>query len=135
MAKINHCLFCGDPIRKGRSDKKFCDSACKDTYYNEKKVDENKEIKKVNSVLKKNRRVLKDVFNPKKADKLTTREEMIKKGFEFGFLTHIVVTRTKSNEFIFCYDYGYREVEPMKYQIIEGYAKVKIKDGDTFKLK
>src|ERR1043166_6863042 len=102
MYKINHCLYCGDPIKKGRSDKKFCDSSCKDSYYNERKEKERSEISKIDLVLKRNRRVLKKLFDPKKQDKHFSREELIRAGFEFGFLTHIAITKTKSNEIIFC---------------------------------
>lgn len=100
------CLFCGKPIKSGRSDKKFCDSGCKDGYYNERKGDEREEINKIDLVLKKNRRVLKKLYDPKKSDNKFTRELLIRDGFEFGFLTHIVVTKVKGNEIVFCYDYG-----------------------------
>lgn len=133
MPKINYCLFCSDPIKKGRSDKKFCDSTCKDGYYNERKVDENKEIRKITIFLKRNRRILKGLYDPKKIDRLFSREDLIKKGFEFGFHTHVVITRTKSNEFIFCYNYGYREVKENSFQIIEGFDKVYIKGGSVFR--
>lgn len=115
------CLFCQKPIRSGRSDKKFCDSACKDGYYNEKKGNERSEIGKIDVVLKRNRRVLKGAFNPKKPDVLIEREKLVKSGFEFDYHTHYLVTKTKKNQFIFCYDYGYREVEKDRYQIIKSF--------------
>jgi hypothetical protein len=115
------CLQCGKRITKGRPDKKFCDDGCKNLYHNKEKIREHREIRKVDIVLKRNRRILKRMFNPKKEDILVDREVLLKQGFEFTFHTHFVITRIKQNEFIFCYDYGYREIEKNKYKIIKSF--------------
>lgn len=128
------CLFCQKPIKSGRSDKKFCDSACKDGYYNERKGNERSEICAIDLVLKKNRRVLKVLYDPKKPEKKFSREAMIREGFEFGFLTHIAITKVKSNEIIFCYDYGYREIAENQFQIYPSFSKVQVKDGYKVKV-
>lgn len=128
------CLHYGKPIKSGRSDKKFCDAGCKDAYYNEIKISEHKEIKKIDTILKRNRRVLKKLFNPKKSEKLIAREELLRAGFEFGFQTHIAVTKMKSNEIIFCYDYGYRKREADLFQCYPSFSKVKVKDGFEVKV-
>ena len=129
------CLNCREPIKKGRSDKKFCDSGCKDEYYNAFKIAEGKEISKINTILKNNRRALKHLFDEKKPEKKFKREILVRVGFEFGFQTHIAVTKTKSNEITFCYDYGYREIEHDFFQIFYSFSKVKVKDGYEVKLK
>ena len=118
------CLNCKETIKKGRSDKKFCDGNCKDEYYNKIKVQENKEVNRIINVLKKNRRALKKLYDPKKADKLFTREAMIKAGFEFGFSTHTVVTKVKANEITFCLDFGFREISTGQYQLFPSFSKV-----------
>lgn len=118
---ITICLNCQKPIKSGRSDKKFCDPGCKDAYYNAIKTAEHKEIKKIDIVLKRNRRILKKLYNPKKPEKLTGREVLVKAGFEFDFHTHSIITKFKANEFIFCYDYGYREAEKGKYKVIKSF--------------
>lgn len=107
---------------------------CKDAYYNALKSEEQSSISKIDGILKRNRRVLKKLFDPKKPDKLVRREEIIREGFEFGFLTHVVVTKGKLNEIIFCYDYGYREVEKERYQLYPSYSKVQVKDGYVVKI-
>lgn len=104
------CLHCRQPIKAGRSDKKFCDTGCKDAYYNAAKSQEHREVKKIDAVLKKNRRILKRIFNPQKGESLVRYDQLVKSGFDFTFYTHHVITKTRSNEFIFCYDYGYREL-------------------------
>jgi uncharacterized protein YvpB len=127
--KPNKCLNCEKAITKGRSDKKFCDSNCKDEYNNAAKMAEGKEISKINTILKKNRRALQQLYREDNRNLKFTREDFIRSGFEFGFTTHAVVTHFKSNEITFCYDYGYREVEPGKYQIFHSFSKVKVKGG------
>lgn len=122
------CLYCSKPIRKGRRDKKFCDSFCKDAFHNERKQEEMAEISRIDGILKRNRRVLKKLFESKRKEKVFSREEMVKEGFEFGFLTHIAVTRLRLNEITFCYDYGYRQFAQDRYEIFESFSSVKIKD-------
>ncbi len=131
---IGYCIQCSNPIYVGRSIKKFCNPECKDKYNNAIKIKEQQEIKKVDTVLRRNRRVLKKLFDPKKSDKIVRREEMIREGFEFGFLTHVVVTKGKLNEITFCYDYGYREVANERYQLFTSYSKVQVKDGYIVKI-
>ncbi len=116
------CRYCGKPIRAGRSDKKYCDAGCKDAYTNEIKRKEHAEISRVEGILKKNRRTLKKLFNADKPEQLVTREAIVKEGFEFDFHTHHVITKIKGNEFLFCYDYGYREVEKDWYKIIRQFG-------------
>jgi len=115
------CLHCGKPIKNGRQDRKFCDEACKNEFHNQVKLKEYKEMRKVDLLLKKNRRVLKRLFNPKNEKALFAKELMLKHGFEFEYHTHIVITKTLKNEFTFCYDYGYRPVEKDRYQIIKSF--------------
>ncbi len=130
----NICLNCEEPIRKGRSDKKFCNPGCKDEYYNAIKIKEGKEINKINGILKNNRRVLQELFDANKSDKKFKREMLIRAGFEFGFLTHVVVTKVKANEITFCFDYGYREIEPQVYQLYHSFSTVQVKDGYEVKV-
>lgn len=133
-AKIVLCLHCGKPIKVGRSDKVFCDTGCKDAYNNAIKIKEHKEIKKIDTILKRNRRILKKLFNPQKHEKLFTREALIKAGFEFGFHTHTVVTKSKGNEITFCFDFGYRKMLKDNYQVFPSFGKVQVKDGQVFEI-
>jgi hypothetical protein len=134
-AKRENCKNCGKLITKGRSNKYYCDSFCKDEFNNALKIAEAKEISKINTILKHNRRSLRKLFDPDKPDKHFNRELLVRAGFEFGFLTHIAVTKGKANEIIFCFDYGYREVESSVYQIYHSFTKVNVKDGYEVKVK
>ena len=111
------CLQCEKPITRGRPDRKFCSEGCKNLYHNQNKIIESGEIKDILLILKRNRRILKKLFNPSKKEKLIDREVLLKEGFEFNYHTHFVITKTHNNQFIFCLDYGYREVETNKYQV------------------
>jgi hypothetical protein len=128
------CVFCKEPIKSGRSDKKFCDAGCKDAYNNEIKIKEHKEITKIETILRKNRRILKKMYSPQKFDKLFSRESLIKAGFEFGFHTHTIITKSKNNEIIFCFDFGYREMTKDNFQLFPSFKKVQVKNGQVFEM-
>lgn len=134
IRKAATCIHCGKAIKSGRIDKKFCDSGCKDAFNNGHKESERSEIRTIDLIIKKNRRVLKKLYDPKKSEKKFTREELIRGGFEFGFLTHIAVTKAKSNEIVFCYDFGYREVDKGQFQIYPSFSKIQIKNGYVVKI-
>ena len=53
----NNCLECDEPI-KGRSDKKFCNDGCRNSYNNRERRSVNNEVRNVNRALSKNYRVL-----------------------------------------------------------------------------
>lgn len=131
---IGYCLQCEGPIYVGRSIKKFCNPECKDKYNNAIKIKEQQEIKKVDTALRRNRRVLKKLYNPKKSDQLFTREALLQAGFEFGFHTHFVITGARGHELTFCYDYGYREVLKDKYQLYPSFSKVQLKYGRIYEV-
>ena len=130
------CLNCEKPIKSGRSDKKFCDAGCKDEYNNAIKTSEHRQIKKIDHILKKNMRVLKKLYDPQKPDKHIKEEVLTREGFEFGFHTHTGIgALNKENEFIFCYNFGYREVYKGYYQLYPLNARVQVKGGRVFHFK
>lgn len=74
------------------------------------------------------------LFDPNKPDKKFSRDILLCAGFEFDFLTHIAVTKGKANEITFCFDCGYREIEPGSYQLYHSFSKVNVKDGYEVKV-
>lgn len=96
------CLECGDPF-SGRSDAKFCSDHCRATNYNKSNVGD-VYIRKVNSILRRNRRILLE-FNPQ--GKSRVREsDLLAKGFNFNYSTNIYNTKA-GKTYNFCYDQGY----------------------------
>ncbi len=55
------CLTCGTSI-KGRTDKKFCDDYCRNSYHNKLNSDDNNYVRNVNNVLRRNRRILEEII-------------------------------------------------------------------------
>src|SRR5664279_4153812 len=106
---VQLCMQCSKPIdpRKGRRDRKFCDEGCKNKYHNTKTYQEDQELNRISLILKENRRILGKMFARKDRDTIS-KERLLKAGFEFDYHTHFVISKIKSNQFIFCFDYGYR---------------------------
>lgn len=101
------CPECGTSF-KGRIDKKFCSDQCRTSFNNRLKSIEHSYIKEVNSILKKNRRILLH-FNPDGKSKVS-RETLRAKGFDFGYFTSTYTTRDGA-QYFYCYDQGYLLLE------------------------
>ena len=112
------CLTCETMLR-GRIDKKFCDDYCRSAYNNQKyQIDRGLSfIRKVNNVLRKNRRILEDLV-PHDADTYTIlRSRLAKKGFNFKYIT---CTQVRDGHlYHFCYEYGYFPLDKEHYYIIK----------------
>lgn len=104
-----NCKHCGkeiDPV-KGRRDRQFCDEQCKNSYHNTLAYEEEKEAKRINKILKKNRDILKKM-SARKDREAISKEMLLKAGFNFKYYTHHKTSVHQKNEYTFCYDYGYR---------------------------
>ncbi|MFC5283976.1 hypothetical protein [Pedobacter alpinus] len=101
------CLDCGATV-KGRSDKKFCDDQCRSNYNNRIKADGNVEVKKINNILLKNRKILAQL-NIEGKTKLP-KSKLEKASFNFNYFTHTYET-SKGSCYKFCYDQGYLTLE------------------------
>lgn len=51
------CFVCGESFR-GRSDKKFCSAYCRSAYHNRIYADEDRCLRRINNILRRNRRLL-----------------------------------------------------------------------------
>ncbi len=101
------CLECGEPIT-GRPDKKFCSDYCRNTYNNKLNSDVITYVRKINHILRKNRRILEEL-NPYGKTKVN-KEKMLSKGFNFNFFTNVYQTQN-GNTYYFCYDQGYLPID------------------------
>jgi len=102
-SKRGYCAECGNEFT-GRLDKKFCDDTCRSAFNNRKYSNSVQLIRKINRILSKNRKILKQL-NPKETTKIR-REVMIQMGFNFHYFTNLYET-TEGKCYYFCYDYGY----------------------------
>lgn len=122
---IRLCLQCDKPIKSGRTDKKFCNEGCRSVYHNAKHTGEPPEMRRINKVLKNNRETLKSLLG-KDAERICIRETLSKRGFKFDYHTHFVISHFHNNQFTFCYDYGYRQLQNNKYKIVKSFKSPKI---------
>ncbi|HRO76772.1 MAG TPA: hypothetical protein PLP27_11560 [Crocinitomicaceae bacterium] len=108
------CLECSE-LLKGRKDQKFCSDYCRNAHNNKLNEDNNKQVRKINSILRKNRKIL-EKLNPKgkaTVDELTLAEL----GFNFHYFTNIYKTQ-KGTSYYFVYDYGYLPIENGQYVLV-----------------
>ena len=116
MLTINkrECLVCGDQLQ-GRRDKRFCSDQCRANFNNLRKRETEGYIQQINSILRKNRRILKSI-NPE--GRSTIRTEYLKtSGFDFRYFTTYYKTQ-KGNVYFFCYEYGYCLIDQDKVLVI-----------------
>ena len=109
------CLLCRESI-KGRTDKKFCSDACRNTFNNQLNSVPNKYVRNVNGILKRNRRILESLV-PQVSAK-ASKSKLLQKGFDLSFYTHIYKTH-KGNEYYFCYEYGYLPLENDTFYLVK----------------
>jgi hypothetical protein len=108
------CPECGNRF-SGRADKKYCSEQCRAITNNKFKTDREKEVLRINSILRKNRTILK-TLNP--MGKATVRKEfMLLGGFDFRYFTHLYPSR-KGDIYRFIYEYGYLHVADDKVLIV-----------------
>ncbi len=98
------CLECDAPV-KGRSDKKFCSDFCRNAYNNRLNSGSNPLIRRVNGILRKNRRILEYHLN--RYGSKVKREQLLEQGFRFNFYTSQRAIESK-NACYCCYEYGYQ---------------------------
>ncbi len=109
------CLDCGE-LLKGRSDQKFCNDLCRNSFNNKKLSGSTKFMRKINRILKQNHSILEEL-NPE--EKTTAYKSVLEKqGFNFNYYTNIYTTRT-GRVYYFCYDQGYAELENNKFMLVK----------------
>jgi hypothetical protein len=111
------CLQCGKTFR-GRSDKKFCDDYCRNSYNNQLKANTNNYVRNINNALGRNRRILEDLLPGSDEMAKTQKEKLLHHGFSFKYITHTYVNK-KGNVYFFCYDHGYLPLENDWYLIVK----------------
>jgi Ser-tRNA(Ala) deacylase AlaX len=112
------CLTCGKEIQ-GRSDKKFCDDYCRNSYNNYTKGSINNLVRNINNILKKNRNILESLIPSSEEVSKANREKLNQLGFQFKYMTH-TYTNKKGNIYFYCYDYGYLPLEKDWFLIVRG---------------
>jgi len=111
-------MLCEKPV-KGRSDKKFCNDFCRNSYNNRARSQSSHSIKIINKALLKNRRILQRLLGETGNVAKASREMLLEQGFQFRYTTHNYATH-RGKLYWFCYDHGYMELEKDRYLIVKG---------------
>ena len=109
------CLECGEKII-GRSDKKFCNDACRNAFNNKQNKDSTNLMRNVNNKLRKNHRILEELNIEGKTK--VSKAKLDGLGFDFNFFTNIKVYKNGS-EYKFIYDQGYKMLEDNYFLLVK----------------
>lgn len=112
--QTRECLECQLKL-SGRKDQKFCSDYCRNTYNNRLNEDATNYMRRINNILRKNRRIL-EGLNPtgkRTVDGILLAEE----GFNFHYFTNTYTTR-KGATYFFCYDQGYLRTANDQYMLV-----------------
>ena len=109
------CQVCDRPLQ-GRQDKKFCSPDCRSAYHNRRNADANNFVRKVNKVLRENRRILKEL-NPEGKTRIH-KKKLEAHNFRFQYFTNAYRTQ-KGHVYYFCYEEGYRALEDDYYILVQ----------------
>lgn len=99
-----NCHCCGQVLH-GRSDKKFCDDGCRNAFNNQQNSIQNKEMRSINTVLKRNRAILLAKLPEGKKQVKVPKEQLLVMGFNLRYMTHQLVLPSGLSAH-FCYELG-----------------------------
>ena len=116
-----NCLEC-EELLIGRVDKKFCNDQCRNSFNNKINKDANDYVRKVNVILRKNRRILISLMNGDKGK--ASKEQLLLNGFNFYYYTNIYTTK-QGKTYYFIYELGYLELEDEQYALVKKQEYVK----------
>ncbi len=109
------CLQCKEILR-GRSDQKFCSDQCRTTYNNNLNKDNYNQVRNINNILRRNRRILEELSS--KDLKRIDHEILSRKGFNFQFHTS-TYTNKRGQTYYFCYEQGYLQLNDHLYFLVK----------------
>jgi len=99
----NYCLDCGTRLM-GRADKKFCNDQCRNNYHNKENREDSVFVRNINTILRRNRNVLKKL-NPTGKSKVK-KQELETHSFNFKYFTNLYKTKD-GRIYYFVYEHGY----------------------------
>ena len=115
------CKEC-NMVLSGRRDQKFCSDYCRNTFNNRLNEDATKYMRRINNILRKNRRIL-AALNPK-GKKTVNGITLAEEGFNFHYYTNVYTTQTGST-YYFCYEQGYLKKDDDTFMLVHKQDYVK----------
>jgi predicted nucleic acid-binding Zn ribbon protein len=113
--ELRVCQECGDALT-GRRDQKFCSDHCRNYHNNRKNEDASAHMRRVNNILRKNRRILMEFIQ--KGIQTVNGMNLIDEGFNFHYFTNTYRNR-HGVDYFFCYDHGYIRMENDEYVLVK----------------
>ena len=114
MSETKTCLYCGKAIQ-GRSDKKFCDDQCRNSYNNQLNSDSSNYVRNINNILRRNRRILEELNVSGKTN--ISKSKLQEHGFNFNYFTNLLTTKP-GKTYYFCYEHGYLPLDNDWYMLV-----------------
>jgi hypothetical protein len=102
-AMSKKCMICKEPIY-GRIDKRFCSDNCRNRYHNSLKSLESMYLRRVNYILRRNRRILLESFH--EGQDVVFYQYLLNKGFNYSYITNYQINESGCTSY-YCYDIGY----------------------------
>ena len=100
---MEKCKECGEQLF-GRIDKKFCNEGCRNAFHNRKSRENYLSLRKVDAVLKKNYKLLKELHDNKIVQ--LSKERLVQMGFNFSYHTSSRKV-PELGKCYYCYDFAY----------------------------
>lgn len=118
----SNCLDCSQKLY-GRSDKKFCNDHCRNSYHAKRNKDWNNYMRNINHILRKNRRIL-AFFHQNNVQTITT-SMLALQGFQISYCTSF---HEKSQERYY-YDYQLIPIQKDKFKIVYADSSALLQTG------
>ena len=117
---VKECEFCYDEFTPKRTDARFCGRHCQTTSHNRSKAEDEKYLKLILPVIRKNRNVLKSICESQSVESIVvSRDYLGEQGFRFGYLTMYVLDDTANIEIHYVGDYSIEKLTDGNYKIEE----------------
>ncbi|TAG15119.1 MAG: hypothetical protein EAZ13_08730 [Sphingobacteriia bacterium] len=111
------CIYCAKKII-GRTDKKFCNCYCRSGFHNIQNGTANNNIRRINLLLQKNRRILAHIYAVFPRKKTVPINTLYLQGFNLAHFTH-QQKHIKFGTYTCCYDYGYKIIGKYEVEVIQ----------------
>lgn len=106
------CSICGTRIT-GRVDKRFCGDSCRTLHHNRSNAETNRHVRLVNSILRRNRRILEKLVPG--GIRTVQSTLLFASGFDFAYHTRFEQDASLSR--FYCYDFVYEPAGSGKWKI------------------
>lgn len=114
---MGKCIFCNLKFR-GRSDKKFCDTSCKNKYHRKIKLANEKATERIDRYLHRNRAIIIELIGKNKVKTKFDILELEKKGFKFNFMTGFHVNK-EGKMLHYIYEYGWMKFSDQQVLVLK----------------